>query len=150
MNFSLIKDLFTCHANVEESTSRKITSFLSTYPQISLFSLFKQLSQGSTPQLNHLHMKKYLLQFNNSLQIVDPNDINKFSSTKELGSKIPPTDDEVLEKGITLFLDYWGNSTKEFSFAEFSNFIKGEECLPEKAEEIPYHAKKKLFEIFET
>jgi hypothetical protein len=73
MNFSLVKDLFTCHSNVEESTSRKIASFLSAYPQINLFSLFKQLSQGSTPQLNHLHMKKYLLQFNNTLQVVDPN-----------------------------------------------------------------------------
>lgn len=112
MNLSLIKDLFTCYANVEESTSHKINSFLSSYPQTSLFSLFKQLSQGSTPQLNHHHMKKYMLQFNNNLQFVDPNDINKFSTSKELGKKVQPTDDDVLEKGIALFLDYWGNSMK--------------------------------------
>jgi hypothetical protein len=112
MNLCLIKDLFTCYAKVQESTSRKIISFFSSYPQTNLFSLFKQLSQGLTAQLNHLHIKKYMLQFNNNLQIIDPNDINKFSTTKKLGKMIQPTDDDVLEKGITLFLDYWGNSSK--------------------------------------
>lgn len=110
MNLSIIKDLFTCYAHVEETTCRKIESFFSSYPQTSLFSLFKQLSQGSTPQLNQIHMKKYMLQFNNNLEIVDPNEINKFSASKEVGQKVHPTENDVLEKGIKLFLDYWGNS----------------------------------------
>jgi len=92
MNLSVIKDFFTGHANVEEVRIKKISSFLSVYPGFNLFSLFKQISMGSASHLNSLYMKKYMSQFNNNLQIIDPNEINRFTTSKDLGSKIQQSD----------------------------------------------------------
>ena len=86
MNLQLIKDFFTCIGNVEELKNQKIQSFRSMFPRINMFSLFKQLSSSSTAHINALHMKKYLSQFSHNLQIIDPNEINNLTSSKNFAS----------------------------------------------------------------
>lgn len=70
MNLTLFKDFLTCHANLEDRRIKNIKTFLSNYPKIGMFSLFKQLTFGSVPELNAIHFQKYMTQFSNNLQIV--------------------------------------------------------------------------------
>jgi len=86
------------------------------FPRINTFSLFKQLSASSTSHINTLHLKKYLSQFTHNLQIIDPNEINNLASSKNFASTKRPSDDEVIDKGIQMFLSQWGNNQKEFTF----------------------------------
>lgn len=71
-------------------------------------------------------MKKYLSQFSHNLQIIDSNDINNLALSKDFGTNKKLSNDEVIEKGISMFLKQWGNQQKEFTFSEFSRFFIGE------------------------
>ena len=50
-------------------------------------------------------MKKYLSQFSHNLQIIDSNDINNLALSKDFGKNKKLSDDEVIEKGILMFLN---------------------------------------------
>jgi hypothetical protein len=79
---------------------------------INVFSLFKQLSSSSAANINSVHMKKYLSQFSHNLQIIDSNDINNLALSKDFGTNKKLSNDEVIEKGILMFLNQWGNQQK--------------------------------------
>jgi len=56
------------------------------FPRINLFSLFKQLTSTSTAHINSIHMKKYMSQFSTNLQIIEPNEINNLTSSKNFAA----------------------------------------------------------------